>query len=79
MAPVISSLAIGILFGAGLSLSEMINPARVIGFLDVAGRWDATLLFVMAVLWRLRFRFIHGSFAARALFSLPRSACQRKK
>ncbi len=47
MAPVISSLAIGILFGAGLSLSEMINPARVIGFLDVAGRWNATLLFVM--------------------------------
>jgi len=37
----------GVLFGFGLSLSEMINPARVIGFLDVAGKWDATLLFVM--------------------------------
>lgn len=47
MALVISSLAVGIIFGFGLSLSEMINPARVIGFLDVAGRWDATLLFVM--------------------------------
>ena len=47
MALVISSLVVGIIFGFGLSLSEMINPARVIGFLDVAGRWDATLLFVM--------------------------------
>ena len=47
MALVLSSLTVGIIFGFGLSLSEMINPARVIGFLDVAGRWDATLLFVM--------------------------------
>lgn len=47
MALVNSSLAAGIIFGFGLGLSEMINPARVIGFLDVAGRWDATLLFVM--------------------------------
>jgi uncharacterized membrane protein YedE/YeeE len=37
----------GILFGFGLALSEMINPARVIGFLDIAGAWDATLLLVM--------------------------------
>ena len=47
MAPILSSLAVGIIFGFGLGVSEMINPARVIGFLDVAGRWDATLLFVM--------------------------------
>jgi uncharacterized membrane protein YedE/YeeE len=47
MALLASSLVIGILFGLGLSIAEMINPARVIGFLDVAGRWDATLLFVM--------------------------------
>jgi uncharacterized membrane protein YedE/YeeE len=37
----------GLLFGVGLSVSEMIDPSRVIGFLDVAGHWDATLLFVM--------------------------------
>ena len=37
----------GIIFALGLSISQMINPARVIGFLDVAGHWDATLLFVM--------------------------------
>ena len=42
-----SALLIGTLFGFGLAISEMINPARVIGFLDVTGRWDATLLFVM--------------------------------
>lgn len=37
----------GTLFGLGLSVSEMINPTRVIGFLDVAGVWDPTLLLVM--------------------------------
>lgn len=38
----------GVLFGFGLALSGMTNPLRVIGFLDVAGDWDASLLFVMA-------------------------------
>jgi uncharacterized membrane protein YedE/YeeE len=40
-------LVVGLLFGAGLALSDMINPARVLAFLDVAGRWDPTLAFVM--------------------------------
>jgi uncharacterized membrane protein YedE/YeeE len=44
---IIAAFLIGMLFGLGLSISEMINPARVIGFLDLAGRWDATLLCVM--------------------------------
>jgi uncharacterized protein len=44
----ITAFAVGILFGTGLTVSEMINPARVIGFLDIAGRWDPTLAFVMA-------------------------------
>lgn len=47
MAQVIASLLIGTLFGAGLAVSRMIDPARVVGFLDVAGRWDPTLAFVM--------------------------------
>jgi len=47
MLPTISSFALGLLFGLGLSISEMTDPARVIGFLDIAGRWDATLLLVM--------------------------------
>lgn len=37
----------GILFGFGLSLGQMTDPSRVVGFLDITGRWDATLLFVM--------------------------------
>src|SRR5690242_18565008 len=42
------SLASGIIFGAGLTLSDMTNPARVSNFLDFAGSWDPTLIFVMA-------------------------------
>ena len=51
----------GLLFGFGLSLSEMTNRHRVLGFLDVTGDWDASLIFVMggAVLVTLvSFRFI---------------------
>ena len=38
----------GLLFGLGLTISGMINPAKVIGFLDVAGNWDPSLILVMA-------------------------------
>ncbi|MBX6763746.1 MAG: YeeE/YedE family protein [Rubrobacteraceae bacterium] len=37
----------GLLFGLGLAVSGMTDPAKVIGFLDVAGRWNPTLAFVM--------------------------------
>ncbi|HEX9143425.1 MAG TPA: DUF6691 family protein [Candidatus Binatia bacterium] len=47
MAKILSALIIGTTFGLGLAISQMVNPARVIGFLDVAGRWDPTLIFVM--------------------------------
>lgn len=40
-------IASGLLFGFGLDLARMTDPGRVLGFLDVAGRWDPTLLFVM--------------------------------
>lgn len=40
-------LIVGVIFGAGLALADMINPARVQAFLDVAGAWDPTLMFVM--------------------------------
>ena len=39
--------AAGSLFGMGLAVSGMTDPARVIGFLDVFGGWDPALLFVM--------------------------------
>jgi uncharacterized membrane protein YedE/YeeE len=48
MLRIFSSLVVGVIFGIGLTVSEMINPARVIGFLDITGRWDPTLAFVMA-------------------------------
>jgi uncharacterized membrane protein YedE/YeeE len=38
---------IGVLFGLGISLSGMANPAKVINFFDVAGTWDPSLAFVM--------------------------------
>lgn len=41
-------LIAGGLFGAGLAISGMTDPARVIGFLDLFGKWDPALLFVMA-------------------------------
>ncbi|HEY7904576.1 MAG TPA: DUF6691 family protein [Casimicrobiaceae bacterium] len=42
------SFVAGIVFGVGLVVSRMANPAKVIGFLDLAGRWDPSLAFVMA-------------------------------
>lgn len=44
---VIVALAAGLLFGFGLALSQMIAPAKVLAFLDIAGRWDPSLAFVM--------------------------------
>lgn len=41
-------LVAGAMFGAGLAISGMTDPARVIGFLDVLGKWDPALAFVMA-------------------------------
>jgi uncharacterized membrane protein YedE/YeeE len=48
MRHLLPGLLVGLLFGAGLALSGMIDPARVLGFLDLAGAWDPTLGFVMA-------------------------------
>jgi hypothetical protein len=44
----LAAVASGALFGAGLVLSGMVVPSRVINFLDVTGRWDPTLAIVMA-------------------------------
>lgn len=46
-AKVASAIVCGLLFGAGLVVSDMINPARVRAFLDVFGNWDPSLAFVM--------------------------------
>ncbi|MDP2355015.1 MAG: YeeE/YedE family protein [Beijerinckiaceae bacterium] len=74
--PLLLALVAGIIFGAGLTVSDMINPARVLNFLDLAGRWDASLLFVMggalgvvAIGYRLVFRRARPFLAPD--FSLP--------
>jgi len=43
----ISIFAIGLIFGIGISISGMANPAKVINFFDIAGSWDPSLMFVM--------------------------------
>lgn len=48
MRPMISSYMAGLLFGAGLLLSGMAEPANVLGFFDVLGAWNPSLAFVMA-------------------------------
>ena len=53
----LTALLTGIIFGVGLSLSHMINPNKVLDFLDISGHFDPSLLFVMlgalpiALLW----------------------------
>lgn len=66
----------GLLFSVGLIVSQMVNPAKVLNFLDIAGAWDPTLAFVMggAILVTLPgFYFVlrrpHPLFATR--FYLP--------
>ena len=41
------SLISGIIFGVGLTVSQMINPAKVLGFLNISDDWDPSLAFVM--------------------------------
>jgi hypothetical protein len=54
---------VGLVFGAGLLISGMTQPAKVIGFLDVTGGWDPSLAFVMGggvVVYMLAFHAIRG-------------------
>jgi hypothetical protein len=48
MPHLIASFVCGLIFGAGLLISGMTQPEKVLGFLDIFGAWDATLAFVMA-------------------------------
>lgn len=44
---IVMALLAGLIFGFGLIISGMANPAKVIGFLDIGGKWDPSLAFVM--------------------------------
>jgi hypothetical protein len=43
----LSTLLSGLLFGTGLTISGMVNPMKILNFLDIFGPWDPTLIFVM--------------------------------
>lgn len=45
--PIVAALLIGLVFGCGILVSGMSNPAKVVNFFDVAGAWDPSLAFVM--------------------------------
>lgn len=47
MAIILSAFVSGLVFGLGLVVSQMINPAKVLAFLDIFGHWDPSLAFVM--------------------------------
>ena len=47
MSLIVSAFASGLLFGLGLIVSQMVNPAKVLGFLDISGNWDPSLVLVM--------------------------------
>jgi hypothetical protein len=75
MKPVVGLIA-GLVFGLGLALSGLLDPARVLGFLDIAGHWDPSLAFALGgavvvsfVGYRLSRRMTRPAFADR--FDLP--------
>ena len=72
----LAALAAGVVFGAGLALADMTNPAKIQNFLDVLGAWDPSLAFVMgtalatsALGYRVARR--RGAPLLASVFSLP--------
>lgn len=59
MRTIAAALVSGLLFGAGLAVSQMVDPAKVLGFLDIAGAWDPSLAFVLGgavAVWAFAFQ-----------------------
>lgn len=84
MRNVLAALLVGAIFGAGLVLSDMVNPARVRAFLDVAGQWDPTLMFVMgaalipsALAYMIRRKLVQPVLASR--FFVPENAAPDRR
>ena len=66
----ISALIAGVVFGLGLTISQMINPEKVLAFLDIFGAWDPSLAFVMGgalLVTGIGYRFVWRR--ARPLFA----------
>ena len=69
---------IGLIFGTGIALSGMINPAKVLNFFDIAGTWDPSLAFVMGgalIVTAIGYRFV---LARRAGVGRRASICRRE-
>ncbi|MGB5172342.1 MAG: DUF6691 family protein [Eudoraea sp.] len=69
---------IGVVFGVGISISGMANPAKVLNFFDIAGTWDPSLIFVMGgalVTTFIGYKLVFGREAPvfEAGFSVPTS------
>ena len=78
MTRLIIALIIGAVFGIGLAIAGMLNPSKVVGFLDVFGDWDASLAFVMGggvLVNAIGHRFVvkRKTPIQCAIFSMPRS------
>ncbi|PCI22516.1 MAG: transporter [Piscirickettsiaceae bacterium] len=61
MKTVVSALLAGVIFGVGLTLSGMVDPNKVVNFLDVTGNWDPSLMFVLGggvITTAIAYRFI---------------------
>ena len=63
MTRTLSAFLAGLIFGFGLILSQMVDPAKVLAFLDLAGNWDPSLAFVMGgalIVTAIGYRFVLG-------------------
>ena len=80
MNKLVSALLIGVIFGLGITISGMINPAKVLNFFDIAGTWDPSLAFVMGgglVTAMVGYRLVFGKMKAPlfdSTFYLPVSS-----
>lgn len=67
MKKLIFAALIGAVFGIGIAISGMANPAKVINFFDIAGTWDPSLIFVMGgalITTAIGYRVVFGARAA---------------
>ena len=76
---ILSALGAGLVFGLGIAISGMGNPAKVLNFFDVLGTWDPSLIFVMGgalITTAIGYRIVFGAKSAPifdAKFHLPTS------
>ncbi len=77
MKSTLAALIIGMIFGVGIAISGMINPAKVLNFFDLAGTWDPSLAIVMGsalITAMIGYRIIFGKFPKPVLkekYALP--------